>query len=55
MVESFYVQFQNLMNRELIDLAGECVGGDRDSSRQAALVEHYNRIKDSPSLPNAPE
>jgi hypothetical protein len=30
------------------------VGGDRDSSRQAALVEHYNRIKDSPEALRAP-
>jgi hypothetical protein len=54
MADSFGSQFQNLTNQELIDLALECVGGDRESIRQAALVEHYNRIKDSPEALRAP-
>jgi hypothetical protein len=30
------------------------VGGDGDSSCQATLVEHYNRIKDSPEALRTP-
>jgi hypothetical protein len=48
------IQLQNLTNRELIDLALECVGDDQESIRQAALVEHYHRIKDSPEALCAP-
>jgi hypothetical protein len=54
MSDPMEVELQNLTNQELIDLALECVGGDRESIRQAALVEHYNRIKDSPEALRAP-
>jgi hypothetical protein len=54
MAESSDLQFQNLTDRELIDLALECEGSDREAIRQAALVEHYNRVKDSPEALRAP-
>ncbi len=54
MNESFELKFQNLTNRELIDLALECEGNDREALRHAALVEHYNRTKDAPETLRAP-
>ncbi|MEG3438605.1 hypothetical protein V0288_15845 [Pannus brasiliensis CCIBt3594] len=54
MAESFNLQFQNLTNRELIDLALESLGDDREAIRHAALVEHCNRTKESPEALHAP-
>lgn len=54
MSEPLELRFKNLTNEQLIDLALESLGDDREAIRHAALVEHYNRIKDSPETLRAP-
>ncbi|MCU0533822.1 MAG: hypothetical protein MUD14_07995 [Hydrococcus sp. Prado102] len=42
-------QFQKMTNDELIDFALEHLGQEHEAIRQAALMEHFLRIKDDPN------
>lgn len=54
MSEELREQLQKLTNEELIDFALEHLGKEHEAVRQAALVEHFLRIKDDPNTIIAP-
>lgn len=54
MSENFSYQLQHLTNDELIDFALEHLGQEHEFLRQAALQEHFLRVKDAPNTVNAP-
>lgn len=47
-------QFQQLTTEELIDFALEHLGQEHEAIRNAALQEHFLRVKDSPDTVTAP-
>ncbi|MCU0533816.1 MAG: hypothetical protein MUD14_07965 [Hydrococcus sp. Prado102] len=49
MSEELKEQFQKMTNDELIDFALEHLGKEHETVRQAALMEHFLRIKDDPN------
>jgi hypothetical protein len=54
MSEELKEQFQKMTNDELIDFALEHIGQEHEAVRQAALMEHFLRIKDDPNTTIAP-
>ena len=47
-------QFQQLTTEELIDFALSHLGQEHEAIRNAALQEHFLRVKDSPDTVTAP-
>lgn len=48
MSENLSHQLQQLTNEELVDFALEHLGQEHEAIRQAALQEHFLRVKDAP-------
>ena len=53
-MSEFSYQLQHLTNEELINFVLEHLGQEHESLRNAALQEHFLRVKDAPSTVNAP-
>lgn len=49
MSDNLKYQLQQMTNEELIDFALEHLGQQHELSRQAALHEHFLRVKNSPN------
>lgn len=54
MSEELKEQFKKMTNDELIDFALEHIGQEHEAVRQAALMEHFLRVKDDPNTTIAP-
>ena len=54
MSENLSNQFQQMTNEELIDFALQHLGQEHEAIRQAALQEHFLRVKDASSTVIAP-
>ncbi len=54
MSENLRYQLQQLTNEGLIDFALEHLGQEHEAARQAALQEHFLRVKDVPNTVKAP-